>query len=79
MDEQLFWACQLQHLGLASAPLLAKHATATVLSERIKAVLQSANLPLNALKAKDQIEPGQGTKKAVDLIEATLTQFNENT
>ncbi|MGJ0490396.1 glycosyltransferase, partial [Methylobacter sp.] len=53
MDEQLFWACQLQHLGLASAPLLAKHATATVLSERIKAVLQSANLPLNALKAKD--------------------------
>lgn len=77
MDEQLFWACQLQHLGLASAPLLAKHATATVLSERLKAVLQSANLSLNALKAKVQIEPGQGPQKAVDLIEAALSQFNE--
>ncbi|WP_196806589.1 glycosyltransferase [Methylobacter luteus] len=78
MDEQLFWAYQLQHLGLASAPLLAKNATATVLSERITAVLQSANLPLNALKAKDQIESGQGTKKAVDLIEAALTRFHEH-
>lgn len=78
MDEQLFWACQLQHLGLAPAPLPAKNATASALSQKIKAVLQSENLQLNALKAKDQTDPEQGTKKAVCLIEAALNQFNKN-
>lgn len=78
MDEQLFWACQLQHLGLAPTFLSAKNATATALSERIKTVLQSKNLQINALKAKDKIDPKQGTKKAVYLIEAALNQFYKN-
>lgn len=78
MDEQLFWACQLQHLGLAPTPLPAKNATAATLSERIKTVLQSTDLQVNALNAKDKMDSVQGTKKAVDLIEKRFNQLNIN-
>ncbi len=74
MDEQLFWACQLQHLNLAPAPLPAKNVTATALSERIREVLQSESMRLNALKAKNKIDPGQGTRRAVQLLAAALSR-----
>jgi sterol 3beta-glucosyltransferase len=77
MDEQLFWAYQLQHLGLAPAPLLAKNASATALSERIKAVLQSEKMHSNALRSKDQIDPERGTKTAVSLIETAFARFHQ--
>ncbi|MEF3074570.1 glycosyltransferase [Methylobacter sp. Wu1] len=77
MDEQLFWACQLQHLGLAPAPLLAKNASAAALAERIKAVLQSEKMQSNALRGKDQIDPGRGTKTATSLIEAAFVRSHQ--
>jgi sterol 3beta-glucosyltransferase len=72
MDEQLFWACQLEKLGLASTPLLAKNASAQALATRIQHVLQSENMRLNALEASKKISTSQGANNAVALIEKEL-------
>jgi len=73
MDEQLFWAVQLQRSRLAPAPLPAKSATAKKLAARLEAVLYSeyaAEMEDFAQYAKQSISPTQGVLNAVALIEA---------
>jgi sterol 3beta-glucosyltransferase len=70
MDEQLFWGCQLQQMGLAPSPLPVKNATAEKLAQRIKIVLASADMAHRAQQAKQSISPMQGVLNAVRLIEA---------
>jgi UDP:flavonoid glycosyltransferase YjiC (YdhE family) len=70
MDEQLFWGLQLQHAGLAPAPLHAKHATAEKLAERIKTVIASTDMAKRAQQAKQSMSSTQGILNAVRLIEA---------
>lgn len=75
MDEQLFWACQLQRSRLAPAPLPAKHATAKKLANRLKVVLYSKyadEMKSFAQYAKQSISPTQGVLNAVALIEAIV-------
>ena len=69
MDEQLYWACQLQELGLAGKPLPARKATAKLLAERIKEVLDSAVMQENARLYKLKMADQHGVAQAVKLIE----------
>lgn len=74
MDEQLFWAHQLENLGMAPTPLLAKKATPDALATRIQSVLHSSSMQLNAQQAGNTISATQGTQHAVALIEAILAK-----
>lgn len=74
MDEQLFWGCQLQRVGLAPAPLPAKNATAEKLAERIKTVIHASDMTHRAQQAKQSISPMQGVLNAVRLIEAAANK-----
>ena len=74
MDEQLFWARQLEKLALAPAPLLAKKATADELASRIQCVLHSSSIQMNAERAANTISATQGAEHAVALIEAILAK-----
>ncbi|MDD2774657.1 MAG: glycosyltransferase [Gallionella sp.] len=69
MDEQLFWSLQLQHAGLAPAPLAIKRATAEKLAERIKTVMASSDMTKRAQQAKQSMSNTQGILNAVRLIE----------
>ncbi len=72
MDEQLFWAKQLQALGLAGKPLLAKKVTAMSLAAGIRAVLDSANMTDKAQQARVMMQQNQGVVKALQLISVSL-------
>jgi len=74
MDEQLFWACQLENLGVAPAPLPAKKANTHALAMRIQTVLNTKNIQSNAKRAGNTISASHGTKNAVELIEAELAR-----
>ncbi|CAG1022524.1 vancomycin aglycone glucosyltransferase [Patescibacteria group bacterium] len=69
MDEQLFWACQLEKAGVAPKPLPARKATAEALAERIKTVLNTPSMTEKAQHAKHCISPTQGVLNAVAMIE----------
>ena len=73
MDEQLYWACQLQKANIAPAPLPAKKVTAKKLAGRLQAVLYSAYADEMwdfAQAAKQAISPTQGVANAIALIES---------
>lgn len=70
MDEQLFWARQLQALGLAGNPLPAKKVTAAALAEGIRTVLSSKTMQDNAKQASQSMQSNDGTARAVQLLEA---------
>jgi sterol 3beta-glucosyltransferase len=70
MDEQLFWAGQLQLLGLAGKPLPAKKVTAIALSKGIRTVLESTSLQDNARQASRAMQSHDGVARAVQLLEA---------
>ena len=72
MDEQLFWACQLEKAGVAPKPLPARKANAQALAERIKTVLQTPSMTEKAQLAKQAISPTQGVLNAVAMIENLL-------
>jgi UDP:flavonoid glycosyltransferase YjiC (YdhE family) len=79
MDEQLFWACQLQKANIAPAPLPAKNVTAKKLAGRLQAVLYSAYADEMwdfAQAAKQAISPTQGVANAVALIEQAIKTSN---
>ncbi|MDP1773355.1 MAG: glycosyltransferase [Methylobacter sp.] len=70
MDEQLFWARQLQMLGLAGKPLPAKKVTAAALAEGIRAVLDSKTMRDNAKQASLAMQGNDGVARAIQLVEA---------
>ena len=74
MDEQLFWARQLQALGLAGAPLPAKKVTAAALAKGIQTVLSSQTLQDNALKAGAAMHGNDGVARAIQLLEAQFAR-----
>ena len=72
MDEQLFWARQLQRLGLAGAPLPAKKVTAAALAEAIQKVLASKTITGAAKQASQAMQSNDGIARAIQLLN---TQF----
>jgi sterol 3beta-glucosyltransferase len=70
MDEQLFWARQLQLLGLAGMPLPAKSVTAAALAKGIRTVLASTSMQDNARQAGQAMQSHNGVAHAVQLLEA---------
>jgi UDP:flavonoid glycosyltransferase YjiC (YdhE family) len=69
MDEQLFWARQLQSLSLAGNPLPAKKITAAALAKGITTVLDTTKMRENAQQARRTMEANDGTARAVQLLE----------
>ncbi len=72
MDEQLYWAKQLQALGLAGKPLPAKKVTAMTLAAGIRSVLDSVAMAEKAQQARMMMQPDQGVAKALQLISRAL-------
>ncbi|MFI3155318.1 MAG: glycosyltransferase [Methylococcaceae bacterium] len=70
MDEQLFWARQLQSLGLAGKPLPAKKVTAAALAQGIRTVLESKPIRDNARQASLAMQNNDGVTRAIQLLEA---------
>jgi sterol 3beta-glucosyltransferase len=70
MDEQLFWARQLQLLGLAGIPLPAKSVTTAALAKGIRTVLASTSMQDNARQAGQAMQSHNGVAHAVQLLEA---------
>ena len=72
MDEQLYWAKQLQALGLAGKPLPAKKVTAMTLAAGIRSMLNSVAMAEKAQQARMMMQPDQGVAKALQLISRAL-------
>ncbi|MBL6985622.1 MAG: glycosyltransferase family 1 protein [Methylobacter sp.] len=70
MDEQLFWARQLQSLGLAGKPLPAKKVTAATLARAIQAILDSKTIGNKAKQASLALQSNNGVERAIHLLEA---------
>jgi len=68
MDEQLFWAQQLQKLGLAGKPLPAKAINAQTLANAIKTVLASRNMQEKSRLASQTMQTHDGVASAVRLL-----------
>jgi len=68
MDEQLFWARQLQKLGLAGKPLPAKKVTAAALAKSIQSLLKSTSLQNNAKQACLILQNNDGVEQAINLL-----------
>jgi UDP:flavonoid glycosyltransferase YjiC (YdhE family) len=78
MDEQLFWARQLQEIGLAVQALPAKKVTAATLAKAIAKVLSSRAILDNAKKAGLVMRGNDGVAIAIALIEALCELDNVN-
>ncbi|MCX7092939.1 MAG: glycosyltransferase [Methylobacter sp.] len=72
MEEQLFWAKQLQALGLAGQPLPAKKVTAVALAKGIRRVLASKPMQDKAKQAGLAMQSNDGVARAIQLLEARL-------
>ena len=70
MDEQLFWARQLQALGLAGPPLPAKKITPISLANGIKIILNSKTVLDKAKQVGFAMQNNDGVMKAIQLLEA---------
>jgi UDP:flavonoid glycosyltransferase YjiC (YdhE family) len=68
MDEQLFWARQLQKLGLAGKPLPAKKVTAVALAKSIQSLLKSTSIQNNAKQACLILQNNDGVEQAIKLL-----------
>jgi UDP:flavonoid glycosyltransferase YjiC (YdhE family) len=68
MDEQLFWAKQLQSLGLAGKPLAAKYVSANTLAQAIQNVLNDGSYYNTAQKVSPSMQKQYGIGKAVALL-----------
>ncbi|NOU12614.1 MAG: glycosyltransferase family 1 protein [Methylococcaceae bacterium] len=72
MDEQLFWAHQLQALGLALTPLPAKKVNAKLLAKAIRRVLTVKSLQEKAVEASLIMQTHNGVAMAVQLVESQM-------
>ncbi|MGY6275484.1 glycosyltransferase [Methylomonas sp. MgM2] len=72
MDEQLFWARQLQHLGLAGKPLPAKAVTAAALANAISVTLTMEKYRNNAQGAAQKMRANDGVAAAIKLLESQM-------
>jgi sterol 3beta-glucosyltransferase len=77
IDEQLFWGCQLQTLGLAFAPLPARKVNARSLAKTIQKVLSSEKLSNNAKTYSRKMQGHNGVATAVSLIETQLSRLSD--
>jgi UDP:flavonoid glycosyltransferase YjiC (YdhE family) len=77
MDEQLFWARQVQKLGLAGKPIAAKSATAQLLAERINEVIKSPVMLENAKLIKLKMADQDGVSHAVSIIEEMVEKLKK--
>ena len=68
MDEQLFWARQLQSLGLAGKPLPAKKVSAVTLATGIRTILDSKTMQNNAKRASQLMQTNDGIARAVQML-----------
>lgn len=68
MDEQLFWGCQLQKIGLAGKPLPSRKANSANLAERISAILSTKSFKQKAESVAKQMQSHDGVNEAVKLI-----------
>lgn len=68
MDEQLFWARQLQHLGAAGKPLPAKRVTSETLAQSIEKVMTETSYRANAQSLSVRMQAIDGVGKAVELL-----------
>lgn len=68
MDEQLFWARQLQTLGLAGKPLPAKRVSASTLAQGIQNLLNNSHYYYTAQKLSSDMLSQDGVGKAVALL-----------
>jgi UDP:flavonoid glycosyltransferase YjiC (YdhE family) len=75
MDEQLFWGCRLQNMGLAGKPLPAKIANAKKLAQRIQIVLANTTFSENADRIASEMQKQNGVKKAVNAINKLLEDY----
>jgi UDP:flavonoid glycosyltransferase YjiC (YdhE family) len=73
MDEQLFWAKQLQILGLAGKSLPAKYVSANTLAQAIQNVLNNSHYYSTAQNASTTMQKQDGVGKAVALLTQQLT------
>lgn len=68
MDEQLFWARQLQGLGLAGRPLPVKKITPNILAKAISETTANIGWQHQAKQASLNMQKHDGVAKAVELI-----------
>jgi UDP:flavonoid glycosyltransferase YjiC (YdhE family) len=68
MDEQLFWARQLQMLGLADKPLPAKRVTASRLAQGIQHIVSNSQYHGTAQRLSSLMQKEDGVGKAVALL-----------
>ncbi|MEY4718936.1 MAG: hypothetical protein RL563_1554 [Pseudomonadota bacterium] len=73
MDEQLFWARQLQALGLASKPMPAKRVTAGLLAQGLQTIVNNRHYYDTAQQLSTQMQNRDGVSQAVSLLNG---QFN---
>jgi UDP:flavonoid glycosyltransferase YjiC (YdhE family) len=68
MDEQLFWAKQLQSLQLAGKPLPSERVTAEALAQGLRTILENGQFRRNAQQAGIRMQNTAGARQAVELI-----------
>ncbi|WP_024298432.1 glycosyltransferase [Methylomicrobium lacus] len=68
MDEQLFWARQLQSLGVAGKPLPAKSVTAEALAQTIGKILSEPCYREQAQRIGAQMQTHDGVARAIALL-----------
>ena len=78
MDEQLFWARQLQALGLAGRPLPVKKVTAVALAKGISTVLNSEAIRNNAKQAGLLMQNNAGVIRAIELLEVRINALSSD-
>jgi sterol 3beta-glucosyltransferase len=70
MEEQLFWATQLQALGVAGRPLPAKRVTAKALAQALGNILSNPRYGELARRTGEQMQARDGVASAVELLTA---------
>jgi sterol 3beta-glucosyltransferase len=68
MEEQLFWATQLQRLGLAGRPLPAKRVTAKALAQAIANILSAPRYGNRAQHISENMQAHDGVARAIELL-----------